>query len=128
MVQFNSGVLDKTRMVSNILMLLLVAGNIFFSVQYTQNILAQQDKVDQAIAQDSVRIQNTRLMKSFVDIIFNANGTITLEDRIKIENDVRQTHDADIIKLWEAYSSAKDGKAAQTSAVKFMVILANKML
>ena len=127
MATFQSGILDRTRIVSNILMLLLVAGNIFFSIQYTQNILQNQDRTDQSIAQDNVRIQNARLLKLFIDVVLNTK-TISLEDRIKLENDMRQTHDADTIKLWDVYSTAKDGKSAQLAAVDLMVALANKML
>ena len=127
MATFQSGILDRTRIVSNILMLLLVAGNIFFSIQYTQNILQNQDRTDQSIAQDNVRIQNARLLKLFIDVVLNTK-TISLEDRIKLENDMRQTHDADTIKLWDVYSTSKDGKSAQLAAVDLMVALANKML
>ncbi|MEI8249310.1 MAG: hypothetical protein WCG07_02335 [Candidatus Taylorbacteria bacterium] len=127
MATFESGVLDRTRIVSNILMLLLVAGNIFFSIQYTQNLIQSQDRTDQAIAQDNVRIQNARLLKLFIDVVLNTK-TISLEDRIKLENDMRQTHDADTIKLWDVYSTSKDGKSAQIAAVNLMVALANKML
>ena len=127
MATFQSGILDRTRIVSNILMLLLVAGNIFFSIQYTQNILQNQDRTDQSIAQDNVRIQNARLLKLFIDVVLNTK-TISLEDRIKLENDMRQTHDADTIKLWDVYSTSKDGKSAQLAAVNLMVALANKML
>jgi hypothetical protein len=128
MIQFKSGILDTTRIVSNILMLILVAGNIFFSIQYTQNILTQQNKVDKESAKDTERILDARLMRSFVNIVLNTKGAISLEDRVKLENDVRQTHDADIIKLWETFVASKDGKSAQTAAVNLMVVLGNKML
>ncbi len=128
MIQFKSGVLDTTRMVSNILMLILVAGNIFFSIQYTQGIINERDQTAQNTAKDTARIMDARLMRSFVNIVLNTKGPISLEDRVKLENDVRQTHDADIIKLWEVFVASKDGKQAQTAAVNLMVVLANKML
>ena len=71
---------------------------------------------------------DARLMRSFVNTVLNTKGAISLEDRVKLENDVRQTHDADIIKLWDTFVAAKDAKAAQTAAVNLMVVVANKML
>jgi hypothetical protein len=128
MPQFQSGIFDKTRLLSNILMLILVAGNIFFSIQYTQSITAEQDRISQQSTADQIRIQNTRILKSFINIVINTTTAITIEDRVKLENDVRQSHDAEIIKRWEAFAAAKDGKTAQTAAVSLMVLLANKML
>jgi hypothetical protein len=128
MPQFQSGLFDKTRLLSNILMLILVAGNIFFSIQYTQNITAEQNRVAQEASADQTRVQNTRMLKSFINIVINTTGTITLEDRVKLENDIRQSHDAEVIKRWDAFVAAKDGKTAQTAAVSLMVLLANKML
>ena len=109
-------------------MLILVAGNIFFSIQYTQSITAEQDRISQQSTADQIRIQNTRILKSFINIVINTTTAITIEDRVKLENDVRQSHDAEIIKRWEAFAAAKDGKTAQTAAVSLMVLLANKML
>ena len=128
MIQFKSGVLDTSRIVSNVLMLILVAGNIFFSIQYTQNMTREQDQTTQATEKDTARIMDARLMRSFVNTVLNTKGAISLEDRVKLENDVRQTHDADIIKLWDTFVAAKDAKAAQTAAVNLMVVVANKML
>jgi len=129
MPQLQSGIFDKSRLVSNILMLILVAGNIYFSIQYTQNVALEQTKTDALAQQDQARFQDTRILKSFINIVINTGSTgITLEDRVKLENDIRQSHDADVIKLWDAFVAAKDGKTAQTSAVALMVLLANKML
>lgn len=128
MPKFESGILDKTRVFSNVLMLILVAGNIFFSIQYTQNLTSEANRAAESASQDQIRTQDTRILKSFINIVINTTGAITLEDRVKLENDVRQTHDTDIIKRWDAFVAAKDGKIAQTAAVSLMVLLANKML
>ena len=129
MPQLQSGIFDKSRLVSNILMLILVAGNIYFSIQYTQSIALEQSKSDAAASADQARFQDTRILKSFINIVINTGSQgITLEDRVKLENDVRQSHDSEIIKRWDAFAAAKDGKTAQTAAVSLMVLLANKML
>ncbi len=127
MAQFQSGILDKSRIVSNILMLVLVAGNIYFSIQYTQNIALEQTRSDTAAAQDQERFQDTRILKSFINIAINSSS-VSLEDRVKLENDVRQSHDSELIKRWDVFAGAKDGKTAQTAAVALMVFLANKMI
>lgn len=126
MVTFNSGVLDRTRLVSNILMLVLVAGNIFFSIQYTESI---KEKSLQTTDNSTVRIQSSKLLKSFIDVVLNTEGqAISYDDRILLENEVRQMKDADILKNWNIFVNSSDAKTAQQNAVNFMKLLANKAL
>ena len=123
---FNSGILDKTRLLSNFLLILLVAGNIFFSIQYTENLKQQNAaETDNAV----VRIQASKLLKLFVDVVLNTeNKQITYEDRVALENDVRQMKDVEVIKQWDAFVASKDPKTAQQKAITFMKLLTNKLL
>lgn len=125
MFQFRSGVLDKSNMVSNILMIVLLCGNIYLSIQYISNMQLQQNaKVDDT----STRIQTSRVLKEYIDIVLNTQGTISYDDRVKLESDVRQLQDPAITAQWNAFVGSKDAKVAQSNAVKLMSILANKMI
>jgi len=126
MFKFNSGVLDKTRLVSNILMVILVAGNIFFSIQYTQNIMQQNlQESDNTI----IRIQASKLLKLFVDVVLNAESSaISYDDRVALENGVRQMKDVDVIKQWDTFVASKNADIAQQNAVEFMKLLTNKLI
>lgn len=125
MIQFRSGVLDKTNIVSNILMIVLLAGNIYLSIQYISNMQMEQTaKVDNT----TTRIQTSRVLKEYIDIVLNTQGTISYDDRLKLENDVRQLHDTAITAGWDAFVASKDAKTAQGNAVKLMSMLANKMI
>ena len=127
MVTFNSGVLDRTRLMSNVLMIVLLAGNIFFSIQYTENIKQQQ--LTQESDTSTMRIQSARLLKSFIDIVLNTgNQAISYDDRIALENEVRQMKDSEILKKWNSFVGSSDAKVAQQNAVEFMKLLANKAL
>ena len=127
-MNLQSGILDKSRIISNILMLVLVAGNIFFSIQYTEGIKQQADQAASVVDNSASRMQAARFMKEFVDIVLNTTGQISLDDRVKLENDVRQIGDSNITKQWTAFVNSKDGKTAQAGAVKLMSMVTNKML
>lgn len=123
----NSGILDRTRLVSNVLMLVLVAGNIFFSIQYTESI--KQQSLQESNDNSTVRIQASRLLKSFIDIVLNTEGkAISYDERISLENEVRQMKDPEILKKWNVFVNSSDAKVAQQNAVEFMKLLANKGL
>ena len=125
MLQFRSGVLDKTNMLSNFLMLIMLAGNIYLSIQYITNMQMEQNaKVDNT----STRIQTSRVLKEYIDVVLNTAGTISYDNRVKLESDMRQLQDPIITKQWDAFVSSADAKVAQANAVKLMRMLANKMI
>ena len=123
----NAG-LDKTRLVSNILMLLLVAGNIFFSIQYMAGVTQQANKDTQEEAKSVERLQTARFLKLFIDTVLNTKELISFENRVKLENDIRQLGDKSLTTQWEAFVASKDTKVAQEAAVKLMSMLGSKMI
>lgn len=128
MSNFETGIFDRVRLFSNILMLVLLAGNIFFSIQYVQN---NKQLDDQAIAlqqKSTERVQMAKFMKFFIDTVLNTKGTIAFEDRVKLENDIRQLHDSDLTAQWDKFVGSKDSKSAQEAVVKFMSMMSSKMI
>ena len=123
----NAG-LEKTRLLSNILMIILVGSNIFFSIQYIENIKQQENKDATEEARSVERLQTARFMKYFIDTVLNTKESVSFEDRVKLENDIRQLHDKSITTQWEAFVGSKDSKTAQEVAVKLMSMLASKMI
>jgi hypothetical protein len=124
-MNLQSGIFDRARLVSNVLMLVLVAGNIFFSIQYAEGVRQQaSSQEDQA----SQRLQLARFLKFFVDTVLNASGTISADQRIKLESDVRQIGDADVLRLWNSFVDSADAASAQERAVALMSLIANKLI
>lgn len=123
---FQSGIFDKTRLISNILMLTLVASNLFLTIQYTENLKQQSEAKEDP--QFQVRLQSTRFLKNFINIVLNSDQAVSFEDRVMLENDIRQMHDQNLTDLWDLFVNSKDGKTAQLNAVKLMTALSNKTL
>ncbi len=123
-----TGFFDKTRLVANVLMVILVVLNIFFTIQYTSNIKKEDAKQIEEAAKTDERLRVSRFMKLFIDKVLSTSGTITFEDRVKLESDVREIGDEAIIKQWEVFVSSKDSDSAQKSAVLLMSLLMNKMI
>ena len=106
-------------------MVVLLAGNIFFSIQYVSGINQVSTEQDEKA---TTRYQTSRFLKYFIDTVLNTQGAISFEDRVKLENDLRQLHDATLTAQWDAFVGSKNTKDAQASAVKLMSMLTNKML
>lgn len=123
-----TGIFDKARLVSNVLMVILVAGNIFFSIQYTQNMIREREAEVTNQAKDQVRAKSAIFLRSFIEIVLNTQGTVSMADRVKLEDQILQTGDADLIKAWNTFVNSGDGTVAQANAVKLMNLLAIKLI
>jgi len=124
-MNLQSGIFDRARLVSNVLMLVLVAGNIFFSIQYAEGVRQQASAVEDDTSQ---RLQMARFLKFFIDTVLNAQGTISTDQRIKLESDVRQIGDADVLGQWNSFVDSTDAAQAQERAVGLMSLIANKLI
>jgi hypothetical protein len=120
--------IDKTRMSTNILMLVLVVINIFFGIQYTQNIGFEDKIIEEQAQKTEARIQVAKFLRLFVEKVLSTNGTVSFEDRVQLENDVRKLGDDQIVKQWQSFVSSKDGEEAQQRAILLMSLLSNKMV
>ena len=123
MVQFQSGVLEKTRFVSNVLLIVLLAGNLYFSVQYVESLKNSQTPVVDKGAQEVLQIKNANFLKLFINKVVKSSGTVTYEDRVQLENDVRQIHNPELTSQWETFVANKDPKKAEEAATDLMLIL-----
>ena len=125
MIKIEPGILDRTRLTANLLMLVLLVGNIFFSIQYIESIKRDANVKDDTTAE---RVLVARYLNFFIKTVLNTQGTISFEDRVKLENDIRQIHDAELTAQWEAFVASKDSKTAQQNSVKLMTALTGKLL
>lgn len=123
-----SGILDRSRLAANALMVVLVAMNIFFSIQYTEGIRSESEE---AAAQQEMleqRLQTSKFMKLFIDTVLGTNGVISFEDRVRLENDIRALGDSQAVSVWEDFVASEDSATAQANAVRLMSYLSNKMI
>ena len=124
MFKIESGVLDKTRLFSNFLMIVLLAGNLFFTAQYFENL----KPVAPVVNNTGKDIQIAHFLQEFIVIVLNPQTPVSSDDRVKLENDVRQIGDPDILADWQAFVSSSNAKDAQASAIKLMSLLSAKMI
>jgi predicted DNA-binding helix-hairpin-helix protein len=115
--------MEKTRFVSNVLLVVLLAGNLYFSVQYVQNLKDSQVPVVDKGAQEVMQIKNANFLKLFINKVVKSSGTVTYEDRVQLENDVRQIHNPELTAQWETFVANKDPKQAEAAATDLMLIL-----
>ncbi|MEI6479094.1 MAG: hypothetical protein WCO18_02255 [bacterium] len=117
----------KNNLFASILILILLAGNIYLSVQYFSVSKQLQQTKSQGISNNSVRTQAALVLKEYLNIVLDTQGTTSADDRIKLESDLRQMQDTAITTQWESFIASKDTKTSQENAVKLIGLLEDRI-
>lgn len=120
---YQPGILDKTRLLSNILMLLLLIGNVYFSTNFIQNI-TKTDVVN--TENTTLQIKSARALKDFINMVLT-KPEVSFEDRVTLENDILQIHDPVLTSVWNDFVNSKTSKEGQDNAVKLMTLLVDRV-
>lgn len=122
---FESAVFSKARFVSNVLLIVLLAGNLWFGVQYIEQIHQSGNTTVQGEdATFAYRLQVSRFLQEFIDNVLSTQGTVSFDERVKLENDIIQLNDPALTAQWNVFVNSKTTTDAQTNAVKLMSMLA----
>lgn len=125
MIEFKSGVLDVTRLVSNVLMVLLVCMNIYFSINYISNIKLNAERDARVLVSSESSAKIARALKDFINIVIANDGEIQYSDRVKLENSIVQINNPILNEQWKLFVNSESSVEAQKNAIKVMTTLAN---
>ncbi len=118
----------KNNIFALILIVILLAGNVYFSMQYASVNKQLQQIKNQTALSTSVNTQAYIVLKEYLNVVLNSQASASSDDRVKLENDLRQLKDAGITSGWEAFIGSKDSKTSQANALNLIMLLENKMM
>lgn len=110
-----------------IIILALIAGNIFFGVKYVnmQKILRQTQATVKTQQKDARVLIFTKL---FVDKVLKADNEVNFETRLELENAVRNLEDEEILSQWQQFTESKTEADAQEQVKNLLGMLINKII
>jgi hypothetical protein len=105
---------------------LLILGNIGFGVGYflekTENKKLQNDLKAQQLNVKVINFSNL-----FIEKVLKAKTEVSFEDRLKLENAVRDLEDPAILNLWEKFTESNTQDQAQESVKNLLDALVKKI-
>lgn len=107
------------------IILLLLAGNIFFSYQYVA-LKRANDQGRVAIELLNSRSKTLEFTKLFIQKVINATGEISFDTRLELENAVRSLNDKEVLNQWNAFVSSKTEEEAQENTKLLLNVLMKK--
>lgn len=109
-----------------VLVLALFGTNAFLFYKYR---LAQTnlDAAKQVIATRTVNAKILNFMNMFIDKVLKAQGEVSFNDRLTLENAVRDLNDPQILDDWNAFVNSKTEPDAQGAVKNLLSDLAKKI-
>jgi hypothetical protein len=106
----------------SIIILVLVAGNIFFAARY----IKMQEELRQANAAVSTQNINENIFvftQLFIEKVLNAETEVDFETRLQLENAVRAIGDEQIAAQWKRFTESATEIQAQDEVKKLLSLL-----
>jgi len=118
--------MTKKQIIITILVALLAAGNAILGVGYYFSRLQIKDYEKQVkVQQTSGKIlQFTNL---FVNKVLQAQTEVSFDDRLKLENAVRDLNDPQILSQWEKFTNSQTESDAQQQVKNLLALLIKKI-
>jgi len=118
--------MTKQKLVAIVIILLLVASNIFFAFKYMQ---AQEEstQLKTDLTETETKLPIIAFNQLFVDKVLRAEGEVSFDIRLELENQVRNLNDAPMLEQWNKFVNATDEAEAQSEVKNLLSLLAQRM-
>lgn len=109
-----------------LLFLLSLAANVYITIRcISLNAELKQEK--QLLKAQETNGKVVYFMKLFTDKVLSQSGTVGFEDRLKLENAVRDINDAQIFNSWQEFVNSESDEDAQKSVGMLFDLLIGKI-
>ncbi len=111
---------------SIILLILSLSANIILSgwLVFTK---INENKANQRLRAQQINEKALSFEKLFVEKVLNSRNEISFEDRLQLENAVRQLNDQAIFIQWQKFTKSENNEDAQLQAGNLFTLLINKI-
>jgi L-cysteine desulfidase len=119
--------MSKQKIILIAVVVILLAGNVFLGCNYFYA-QKQLQIIDQRLKVQQRNIEIATFTKLFIEKVLKAETEVSFEDRLKLENAVRDLNDDNVLKQWEKFTSSKTEPEAQEAVKNLLDVLVEKFL
>jgi len=118
--------MDTKRLILVIVISLLIAGNIYFVVQLFL-CKGELNRANEFLYTKQINEKTLAFSKLFVDKVLKGGSEIDFEDRLKLENSVREINDQEIFDQWQKFVKSENDQQAQEEVAELFTMLLDKI-
>lgn len=118
--------IQRKSLILAIIIIFLVFGNIFLGINYFLN-CRELSETEKRIETIRVNGKVVNFMQMFVEKVLKAESEISFENRLKLENAVRDLGDKKVLSDWENFTASKTEAEAQENVKNLLDTLVKKI-
>lgn len=112
--------------VSLILAALLLAGNVFFAMQYVA-VQRELREAQAAVSAQNINERTLEFTRLFIEKVLQSATEVDFDTRLQLENSVRAIGDEEILAQWQRFTETKSEEEAQTEVKNLLSLLMKKV-
>lgn len=124
----NRGInIDKKKIITAIAALILAAAVISLGIGY----FLQAQKIQELQKEVNAKQTNAKIVSfldTFIEKVLKAENEVSFEDRLKLENSIRDLNDKELLTLWEKFTQATTAEQIQQNVKNLLEGLVNKII
>ena len=109
-----------------IIMLILLAGNVFLGVKYF-SVVKELRQTQTALQTQTTNEKVLEFSKLFIKEVLKAETGVNFDTRLKLENAVKNLGDEKILAQWQKFTESKTEAEAQKEVKNLLEMLMNKI-
>jgi len=109
-----------------ILVLILLAGNVFWGVKYF-SLQKELQEIQAGLGTQKLNEKVLEFTKLFIEKVLKAETEVGFETRLKLENAVRNLNDEEILVQWQKFVESRTEAEAQNEVKNLLEMLINKI-
>jgi len=126
-LNFNLNFISRKTLVVIVIIAILLAGNIVFGVRYLW------DSHENQLLQKQLSTQQTNekissFLSLFIKKVLKAQGEVSFEDRLQLENAIRSINDKELLALWDKFTQSTSADQVQQNVKNLLESLASKIV
>ncbi len=118
--------MTKQKTIITIIILLLVAGNVFLGVKYWSS-QKEVKETQSALETQQINVKVLAFTQLFIEKVLKAETEVDFENRLKLENAARDLNDEEIFAQWQKFVGSQTEAEAQENVKDLLEILVNKI-
>lgn len=125
--EYNGSIfMDMKRMLLALVIVLIVAN--LFLWGYTANVKKELSLARAQATQASYNAKVISFMQLFIEKVLKSEKEVSFDDRLALENAVRELQDESIVTAWNAFVQSKTELDAQSAVKDLLSVLTSKIV
>lgn len=125
-IAIDSKIIDLDKVFLVLVILILLAGNVFFWMRYSA-VQQELEKAKETLAVQEINEKVLDFAKLFIEKVLKTESEIDFENRLILENAVRNLGDEEVLNQWQKFTGSQTEAESQIEVKNLLELLVSKI-